>query len=170
MDRTRLVALALASAVTIGSPGLASAGAPDRTPKESSKPSPKQQLARLRKQIARVESVAADLEALAKEPTPKGLPAEDLEAWPRFVAFVALCAEKLRTSAEDWTDVLDEIEPTLAAREDPGAFIQEVSMSFDLQFLQLQSQMQHESRSYTAVSNIMKTKHDTVKNSISNVR
>ena len=32
------------------------------------------------------------------------------------------------------------------------------------------SQMQNENRSYTAVSNIMKTKHDTVKNSISNVR
>jgi hypothetical protein len=43
-------------------------------------------------------------------------------------------------------------------------------MSFNLQYLQLQSQMQHENRSYTAVSNIMKTKHDTVKNSISNIR
>ena len=42
--------------------------------------------------------------------------------------------------------------------------------SFNLQFLQLQSQMQRESRSYTAISNIMKTKHDTVKNSISNLR
>jgi hypothetical protein len=30
--------------------------------------------------------------------------------------------------------------------------------------------MQHENRSYTAISNIMKTKHDTVKNSISNIR
>lgn len=41
---------------------------------------------------------------------------------------------------------------------------------FELQYLRLQSSMQHENRSYTAVSNIMKTKHDTVKNSISNVR
>ena len=48
--------------------------------------------------------------------------------------------------------------------------MQETQMSFNLQYLQLQSQMQHENRSYTAVSNIMKTKHDTVKNSISNVR
>jgi hypothetical protein len=43
-------------------------------------------------------------------------------------------------------------------------------MSFNLQYLQLQQQMQNENRSYTAVSNIMKTKHDTVKNSISNIR
>jgi hypothetical protein len=48
--------------------------------------------------------------------------------------------------------------------------MQETQMSFNLQYLQLQSQMQNENRQYTAVSNIMKTKHDTVKNSISNIR
>jgi hypothetical protein len=48
--------------------------------------------------------------------------------------------------------------------------MQETQMSFNLQYLQLQSQMQHENRSYTAISNIMKTKHDMVKNSISNIR
>lgn len=48
--------------------------------------------------------------------------------------------------------------------------LEETQMSFNLQFLQLQSQMQNENRSYTALSAIMKTKHDTVKNSISNVR
>jgi hypothetical protein len=48
--------------------------------------------------------------------------------------------------------------------------MQETQMSFNLQYLQLQTQMQHENRSYTAISNIMKTKHDTVKNSINNVR
>jgi len=48
--------------------------------------------------------------------------------------------------------------------------MQETQMSFNLQYLQLQSQMQNENRSYTAISNIMKTKHDTVKNSINNVR
>jgi hypothetical protein len=48
--------------------------------------------------------------------------------------------------------------------------MQEIQMSFNPQYLQLQSQMRNENRSYTAVSNIMKTKHDTIKNSISNVR
>jgi hypothetical protein len=48
--------------------------------------------------------------------------------------------------------------------------MQETQMSFNLQYLQLQNQMQNENRAYTAVSNIMKTKHDTAKNSISNVR
>jgi len=46
----------------------------------------------------------------------------------------------------------------------------DTQMSFNLQYLQLQSQMQHENRSYTAISNIMRTKHDTARNSISNIR
>lgn len=48
--------------------------------------------------------------------------------------------------------------------------LQETQMSFNLQYLQLQQKMQNESRSYTTVSNILKTRHDTVKNSISNIR
>ena len=64
----------------------------------------------------------------------------------------------------------------IAAGDPPGQLLnatkqmQETQMSFNLQYLQLQSQMQSENRSYTAVSNIMKTKHDTVKNSINNIR
>lgn len=42
--------------------------------------------------------------------------------------------------------------------------------NFNQQYLTLQSQMQRENRSYTAISNIMKTKHDAVKNALSNVR
>jgi len=48
--------------------------------------------------------------------------------------------------------------------------LQETQMSFNLQYLQLQNSMQNENRQFTIVSNIMKTKHDTVKNSISNIR
>jgi hypothetical protein len=64
----------------------------------------------------------------------------------------------------------------IAAAQTPQSLLdatkqmQETQMSFNLQYLQLQSQMQSENRSYTAVSNIMKTKHDTVKNSIGNIR
>ena len=46
--------------------------------------------------------------------------------------------------------------------------MQETQMSLNQQYLQLQ--MQRENRSYTSVSNIMKTRHDTVKNSIGNIR
>jgi hypothetical protein len=43
-------------------------------------------------------------------------------------------------------------------------------MSYNLQYLQLQNQMQNENRQYTAVSNILKTRHDTAKNTINNIR
>jgi hypothetical protein len=45
-----------------------------------------------------------------------------------------------------------------------------MQLSFNQQYLTLQSQMQRESRQFTAISNIMKTKHDTAKNAIGNVR
>ncbi len=48
--------------------------------------------------------------------------------------------------------------------------MQETQMSFNLQYLQLQEQMQNDNRQFTAVSNILKTKHDTVKNTISNIK
>ena len=47
--------------------------------------------------------------------------------------------------------------------------MQETQMSFNLQYLQLQNSMQNANRQFTMVSNIMKTKHDTVKNTISNM-
>jgi len=48
--------------------------------------------------------------------------------------------------------------------------VQEMSKSFNLQYLQLQTAMQIENRKYEALARIMKTKHETVKNSISNIR
>lgn len=48
--------------------------------------------------------------------------------------------------------------------------MQETQMSFNLQYLQLQNHMQTENRRFTMISNIMKTKHDTAKNSISNIK
>jgi hypothetical protein len=63
----------------------------------------------------------------------------------------------------DLTDVLDEWGRNV--RE-----LQELQMSFNLQYLQLQQKMQDESRRFTLLLNVMKTKHDAVKNSISNVR
>jgi hypothetical protein len=48
--------------------------------------------------------------------------------------------------------------------------MQETQMSFNLQYLQLQNQMESDNRQYTALAKILKTKHDTVKNSISNIR
>ncbi len=48
--------------------------------------------------------------------------------------------------------------------------MQEMNQSFNLQYLMLQQHMQDESRRFSLLSNIMKEKHDTAKNSIGNLR
>jgi len=48
--------------------------------------------------------------------------------------------------------------------------LEQSQLSFTAQYLALQNQIQNENRSYAAISSILKTKHDTVKNSISNIR
>ena len=50
------------------------------------------------------------------------------------------------------------------------AELQKFNQSFNLQHLGLQQQMQNENRMFTMVSNVMKNKHDTAKNAISNLR
>lgn len=44
------------------------------------------------------------------------------------------------------------------------------SQDFNLYFLQLQEQIAAENRAYTAMSNVLKARHDTVKNAIGNLR
>ncbi len=44
------------------------------------------------------------------------------------------------------------------------------SEEMNLYFLQVQEQVNAENRSYTALSNVLKTEHDTVKNAIGNIR
>ncbi len=46
----------------------------------------------------------------------------------------------------------------------------DMQMNGDLQYLQLQQDMQHENRQFTMVSNIMNVRHDTAKTSINNIR
>lgn len=41
--------------------------------------------------------------------------------------------------------------------------------TFNLQYLQLQENMQRESREFTALSNVMKVKHDSAKSAIANI-
>jgi hypothetical protein len=113
-------------------------------------------------------------EALA---TAGGLQA-DMELLDRSHRAMVELNEQLSRAVKQFSDhlgrffngIADGAAGSAAHLSDATKQMQETQMSFNLQYLQLQNQMQNESRSYTAVSNIMKTKHDTVKNSISNIR
>ena len=56
------------------------------------------------------------------------------------------------------------------ATEDPKTTPDKLNGSYNLQYLQLQQKMQQDNRQFTTVSNIMKTKHDTAKATINNIR
>ena len=48
--------------------------------------------------------------------------------------------------------------------------MQELNQNFNMQYLMLQEKMQQESRQFTVVSNVMKVKHDTARNALSNLK
>ena len=50
------------------------------------------------------------------------------------------------------------------------AEITKMNWTFMIQYLALQQKMQSDNRQFTSLSNIMKTKHDSAKNAINNVR
>ncbi len=64
-------------------------------------------------------------------------------------------------------------EPGAAAGEDDvlaaTRALQQEARTFNLQYLQLQENMQRESREFTALSNVMKVKHDSAKAAINNI-
>ena len=105
-----------------------------------------------------------EMEKLATTPAEKSLAARDRQAVEQLETML-LRRSEARAAVGAAAGGNSQQQLLAATRQ-----MQETQMSFNLQYLQLQSQMQHENRSYTAISNIMKTKHDTVKNSISNVR
>jgi hypothetical protein len=47
--------------------------------------------------------------------------------------------------------------------------MQQEARTFNLQYLQLQEGMQRESREFTALSNVLKVKHDSAKSAINNI-
>ena len=81
---------------------------------------------------------------------------------------------KLLQKAREVSRLAAEAEKTKAVSPDKlytaAREMAEMSQSFNVQYLDLQKQMQDENRRYTLVSNIMKTKHDTAKNAINNIR
>ena len=71
------------------------------------------------------------------------------------------------------TNLAEEIvEAFLDASNDASNMEQVLASSADqnLYFLQLQEQMAAENRQYSALSNVLKARHETVKNAIGNIR
>ncbi len=95
-----------------------------------------------------------------------------IDALAATIAEAQAGASELEALARAAADTLKGIREAVDQRglvEEAKRF-QEMSMSFNMQYLALQQKIQDESRRLAMLSNIMKTKHDTAKNSISNIR
>ena len=134
----------------------------------------------IKERVARLRSVSNVLRQTAASPLPSGLSASDFAEAQRYVVWLRSWAARLEALAADGESTLGITRSAVGSASTAGGGqsemleatknMQETQMSFNLQYLEIQNQMQNENRQFTAVSNIMKTKHDTVKNSISNVR
>ncbi len=154
-SRTTLLSLCLSAVASAGTP--ATPGNPQAAPAPGAKPR-----AELTTTISGLQD---DLAALDKSHQAETEAVEKLlalsSALSQKVAEVAKVADSARrASTNAATDRL------LAAVK----ALQEMQMSFNLQYLMLQNTISQENRQFTMVSNIMRQKHDTVKNSINNVR
>jgi hypothetical protein len=67
------------------------------------------------------------------------------------------------------TDLLKRVSSAPPGKQ-AAAEMRRLQTAFNSKHLRLQSQMQRENSHYTAVSNVLKTRHDTVKNAIGNIK
>ncbi len=135
--------------------------------------------------VATLRETRDVLRAAAASPLPRDLSTAELTEARRYTAWLQTWAARLDALAKKGEGAIGAAGGAAGSNSAIGSAaggggqdqllaatgnMQETQMSFNLQYLQLQSAMQNENRQFTAVSNIMKTKHDTVKNSISNIR
>jgi len=76
--------------------------------------------------------------------------------------------KSLRIAAGSLTQALDNL--ATMDKAEALALLQTRMAAMNMQFLALQQSLQQAGRQYSSISNVLKTKHDTVKNSINNVR
>jgi len=118
--------------------------------------------------VARLRHARDVLRKLAASPLPRNLsPAERLEAG-RYNKWLIDAAGRLDALARRGQMLRRPGAASTSAEAQRR--MQEMNMSFNLQYLQLQQNMQMENRQFTLMSNIMKVKHDTARNAINNVR
>jgi hypothetical protein len=115
----------------------------------------------IRTQATALRRSADSMRTLGTQKLPDGLTKSQVKDAKQYQAWLLASAKRLDRQA---------VEGDKLAKASAESGSNEESMSFNLQYLELQSQMQHENRSYTAISNIMKAKHDAAKNAINNVR
>jgi hypothetical protein len=102
---------------------------------------------------------------IAASPLPPGLSAAELAEAKRYVEWLKASAIRLDNLAANGESACGQDQLPSANKQ-----IQEMNVSFNLRYFQLQNQISDENRRFALVSNIMKNKHDTAKNVINKIR
>lgn len=125
--------------------------------------------------VGSLRGLAATLRTASEQPNPPGLTAAQVAEAKKYDAWLVGASGRVTKLAAAWEQKINALR--IACEKDPlckkdaaAKDMNELNMSFSMEYLALKTAMENENLSYTAVSSIMKTKHDTVKNSISNVR
>ncbi len=116
----------------------------------------------IEKKINKLLKASMVFKKLAKQPHPKGLKKDQIKEAQKYNRWLQKKSRELKLFATRWQSKL--------SGSNISQQMQEMQMSFNLQYLRLQNKISHENRQFTMVSNIMKNKHDTAKNSINNIR
>jgi hypothetical protein len=119
--------------------------------------------------IIKLQQTARTLRELAAQPLPAQLSDKEMREAERHTKWLQDSSQKLDELASRWHSSLTEMEKNQGPPSQQNQMT-EMNQSFNLQYLGLQQAMQDENRRFTLVSNIMKNKHDTAKNSINNIR
>ena len=88
----------------------------------------------------------------------------------RGVAQAAAGAARPASSGASGPSALATTSPGGADGFEAARLLQQEGQSFNLRYLELQERMQRETREFTAVSNVMKVRHDAARAAIQNVQ
>ena len=120
--------------------------------------------------IIKLQQTARTLRELATQSLPAQLSNKETQEAEMHTKWLQDSSQKLDELASRWHSSLAELEKNQGPTSRQRQLMEEMNQSFNMQYLALQENMQNESRRFSLLSNIMKTKHDTAKNSISNLR
>ncbi len=131
------------------------------------------QLRAMRGKQAQIRASAARLAALAREPKPRSLPPGEEKTWQRYRKFLLSSSRRMARLAAEWDRKIDRFERRYRDAPDSRQALremQEMNLSFNIQYLRLQNKIQAENREFAMLFNIMKLKRDAAKSAIENVR
>ena len=131
-----------------------------------------QQLELLKGRVTALDQTSTTLRGLASQSVPRELAYEESKEAYRYGLWLRKASDRMDALGSKGRRIIKHCE---GRREDggmPSAGVEmgEMQRSFNEQYLQLQNKISHENRQFSMISNIMKSRHDTAKNSINNIR